>query len=54
MATSIPASRVIPSVEELIENHGKPLASRCDNGADLTSFVFTEWRPARGIAIFFI
>jgi putative transposase len=34
VATSIPASRVIRFMEQLIEIHGKPSAIRCDNGSD--------------------
>jgi len=41
-------------MEQLIEIHGKPLAIRCDNGAELTSYDFTEWRQIKGIAIRFI
>ena len=54
IATSIPASRVIRFMEQLIEIHGKPLAIRCDNGSELTSYDFTEWCQIKGIAIRFI
>jgi putative transposase len=54
VATSIPASRVIRFVGQLIEIHGKPSAIRCDNGPELTSQTFTEWCQERGIDIRFI
>lgn len=54
VAVSIPASRVIRFVDQLIEIHGKPLAIRCDNGPELTSQAFTDWARARGIDIRFI
>jgi putative transposase len=54
VAVSIPASRVIRFVDQLIEIHGKPSAIRCDNGPELTSQAFTEWARERGIDIRFI
>jgi putative transposase len=54
VATSIPASRVIRFMEQLIEIHGQPLAIRCDNGSELTSYTFTEWCQVKGIEIRFI
>jgi putative transposase len=54
VSTSIPASRVIRFMEQLIEIHGKPAAIRCDNGSELTSYAFTEWCLAKGIQIRFI
>jgi len=54
VATSIPASRVIRFMEQLLEIHGKPSAIRCDNGSELTSYAFTEWCQIKGIQIRFI
>ena len=54
VAVSIPASRVIRFVEQLIEIHGKPSAIRCDNGTELTSQAFTDWCRERSIDIRFI
>jgi len=54
VATSIPASRVIRFMEQLIEIHGRPLAIRCDNGSELTSYDFTEWCQIKSIEIRFI
>ena len=54
IATSIPATRVIRFVAQLIEIHGKPAAIRCDNGPELTSYAFTDWCQKRDIALLFI
>lgn len=54
IATSIPATRVIRFLEQLIEIQGKPAAIRCDNGPELTSYAFTEWCKAKDIALLFI
>lgn len=54
VATSIPATRVIRFLEQLIEIHGNPLAIRCDNGSELTSQAFTEWCRRQGIELWFI
>ena len=54
VAVSIPASRVIRFVEQLIEIHGKPCAIRCDNGTELTSQAFTDWCASKAIEIRFI
>lgn len=54
VATSIPASRVIRYVDQLIEVHGKPAAIRCDNGPELTSQAFADWAKARGIDVRYI
>jgi len=54
IATSIPASRVIRVMEQLIELYGKPLAFRLDNGSELTSGAFTEWCAEQGIELRFI
>ena len=45
---------MIRFLEQLIEIHGKPGASRCDNGPELTSQAFTEWCRAKAIEIRFI
>lgn len=49
IAVSIPASRVIAFLEQLIDMHGRPQAIRCDNGPELTSQVFTDWCRREGI-----
>ena len=42
---SIPALRVIRSLDQVIEWRGKPAAIRCDNGPEYISGVFLETRP---------
>jgi putative transposase len=54
VATSLPASRVIRFMQQLIEIHGQPAAIRCDNGPELVSYAFTEWCQAEGIEMRFI
>ena len=54
IATSIPSLRVIRVMEQLIEMHGKPVALRLDNGAELTSIVFNEWCQQHNIQLWFI
>jgi putative transposase len=54
VATSIPSTRVIRVMEQLIELHGKPRALRLDNGSELTSIAFTEWCQDQGIELRFI
>jgi len=51
IAVSIPASRVIAFLAQLIDIHGRPQAIRCDNGPELTSQVFTDWCKREGIEI---
>jgi putative transposase len=54
IATSIPATRAIRFMQQLIEIHGPPLAIRRDNGSELTHYAFAEWSKAKGIEIRFI
>jgi putative transposase len=54
VATSIPSTRAIRVMDQLIELHGKPLALRLDNGSELTSHAFTDWAKERNIALRFI
>jgi putative transposase len=54
VAMSIPASRVIRFLEQLIEIHGQSWAIRCNNGPELTSQTFTEKCRAKAIVIRFI
>jgi putative transposase len=51
---SIPSLRVIRVLEQLIEMYGKPRAVRLDNGPELTSVAFTEWRAVQRIEVRFI
>jgi putative transposase len=54
VSTSIPSTRVIRFMEQLIEAHGKPAALRLDNGSELTSHTFVEWADERSIELRFI
>ncbi len=54
VAVSIPGTRVIRFLDQLIEVHGRPAAIRCDNGPELTSQVFTDWARERDIDIRYI
>ena len=51
---SLPADRVIRSLEQLIEWRGKPEAIRCDNGPDYVSQKLIAWAKEQGIGINYI
>lgn len=51
---SLPALRVIRSLEQIIEWRGKPDAIRCDNGPEYISSALQEWAARRGIRIDYI
>ena len=52
--TSIPSSRVVRVMDQLIEVYGRPAAIRLDNGPELTATVFTDWAEKRQITLMFI
>lgn len=54
VGTSIPATRVIRVLEELIAVHGRPAAFRVDNGPELLAQAFVDWCHDRGIAVHYI
>jgi len=54
LAVSIPASRVIAFLTQLIDLHGRPAAIRCDNGPELTSQAFIDWCKEQDIELRFI
>jgi putative transposase len=54
VGTSLPASRVVRVLEQLIEMHGAPAAIRCDNGPEFTSGTFSSWCEERKIAVRYI
>lgn len=54
VGTSIPASRVVRVLEQLVEMHGKPAAIRCDNGPELTSQHFADWCAEQKIEVRYI
>ena len=51
---SMPADRVIRSLEQVIEWRGKPLAIRCDNGPEFISKKFKDWATRNSIEIRYI
>lgn len=48
---SLPAERVIRSLNQIIEWRGQPRAIRCDNGPELISAKLMAWAAQRGILI---
>lgn len=51
---SLPASRLIRSLDQIIGWRGKPLAIRCANGPEYISATLTTWAQTRGIRIEYI
>ena len=51
---SLPAARVVRTLEQLEEIHGLPKAIRLDNGSELRSAVFMGWCEEKGIELKFI
>ena len=51
---SLPAARVVRTLEQLEEIHGLPEAIRLDNGSELRSTIFMEWCMEKGIELKFI
>ncbi|MBG5913900.1 IS3 family transposase, partial [Providencia stuartii] len=51
---SLPASRVVRVLEQLIEWKGKPVCIRCDNGPEYTSNILISWANLQDIKINFI
>ena len=51
---SLPAERVVRSLEQIIEWRGKPLSIRCDNGPEFISDTFRNWAEKHKIAIKYI
>ena len=51
---SLPAARVVRTLEQLEEIHGLPKAIRLDNGSKLRSAVFMGWCESKGIDLKFI
>ena len=54
VGTSIPATRVIRVLDELIAVHGRPMAVRVDNGPELLAQVFVDWCAAHRITVRYI
>ncbi|MFP3441313.1 DDE-type integrase/transposase/recombinase, partial [Pantoea sp. SIMBA_133] len=51
---SLPAERVIRSLEQIIEWRGKPRSIRCDNGPEYISGKLANWAENQGIVLAFI
>src|SRR5690606_33363554 len=51
---SLPAERVIRSLEQIIKWRGKPKAIRCDNGPEYISGALQAWAERRGIRLHYI
>ena len=51
---SLPAARVIRSLEQVIQWRGKPRAIRCDNGPEYISGALQAWAERHEIALLYI
>ena len=51
---SLPAERVIRSLEQIIEWRGKPRSIRCDNGPEYISGKLSAWADKQDIKLAFI
>jgi putative transposase len=51
---SLPATRVIRSLDQVIEWRGKPDSIRCDNGPEYISGAVQAWAEQHGIALLYI
>lgn len=51
---SLPAARVMRSLDQVIEWRGKPKQIRCDNGPEYISGLLTTWAEQRGVRLTFI
>ena len=51
---SLPAARVVRSLDQIIEWRGKPDMLRCDNGPEYISGLLQCWAEAHGIDLHFI
>lgn len=51
---SLPASRVIRALDQIIEWRGKPKQIRCDNGPEYISNLLATWAMSRGIELSYI
>ena len=51
---SMPAARVVRSLDQVIEWRGKPLKLRCDNGPELVGSVLVQWAAKHQIEMTYI
>jgi putative transposase len=54
IGTSIPATRVVRVMNQVVEVYGRPDAIRLDNGPELTADVFVQWAEEQGVELRFI
>lgn len=52
--TSLPATRVVRTLEQIAHWRGYPQAIRCDNGPEYLAATFTDWCTAHGITVQYI
>ncbi|MCR4813143.1 MAG: IS3 family transposase [Bacteroidales bacterium] len=53
IAISIPAARLIRTLEKVVWTTGKPSSIRCDNGPEFISGIFQEWCKANDINLLY-
>ena len=51
---SLPAERVMRTLDQIIEWRGKPAMIRCDNGPEYVSGLLTNWAESRHITLMYI
>jgi len=51
---SLPAARVIRSLDQIIEWRGKPVSIRCDNGPEYISDLLARWADKNNVELNFI
>ena len=51
---SLPAQRVIRSLQQIIEWGGKPLALRCNNGPEFISHKLVDWATQEQMTLLYI
>jgi len=51
---SLPAGRIIRSLDQIIEWRGKPQSIRCDNGPEYISKALSKWAKEKNIKLLFI
>lgn len=51
---SLPAERVVRSLDQIIEWRGKPKSIRCDNGPEYISKLLNRWSEKQNIKLLFI
>jgi putative transposase len=52
--SSIPSTRLLRVLDELIDFYGKPKAIRMDNGPEMTSAKFVSWAEQHGFELRYI